>query len=392
MNLIGDEILTMTEQGQLALNINQNQWEKLQTTYSKKELKQFISDTIKNYNVPPPYRYISKEEAESDFIQLQKLDTSNLIIEGKFYSRYSYSIDPDNVYINQNNVGNRCSDYFHQKNRWLCNSITSPSPYRCWYNEKFRLSMLDALFTLKLPKVSNQELRTVLSMRKYVASQFRPSVAKTIYDKFNAKIICDPSMGWGDRLAGFMASKSTKFYLGVDPNTNLSDGYNQQLKYFLPDDKVALHFPACSEDFYFGKSKYDLVFTSPPYLDIERYTSSTDTQSVAKDETQSWVRYVASKSNKEEKLQCWLENFLFVVVDKMIHSLQSKGILAINISDVYCHHKINHLCNPLIAFVAGTNKMEDPKYWGIRMPKRIKTKVAQQDGIFCEPLFIWRKK
>ena len=34
----------------------------------------------------------------------------------------------------------------------------------------------------------------------YIATQFKPTVAKTIYAMTDAKIVLDTSMGWGDRL------------------------------------------------------------------------------------------------------------------------------------------------------------------------------------------------
>ena len=34
----------------------------------------------------------------------------------------------------------------------------------------------------------------------YIATQFKPIVAKTIYEMSDAKTVLDTSMGWGDRL------------------------------------------------------------------------------------------------------------------------------------------------------------------------------------------------
>ena len=46
----------------------------------------------------------------------------------------------------------------------------------------------------------------------YIATQFKPVVAKTIYDMTKANTVLDPSCGWGDRLAGFFASNATEYY------------------------------------------------------------------------------------------------------------------------------------------------------------------------------------
>ena len=51
--------------------------------------------------------------------------------------------------------------------------------------------------------LNDKALREALSMRSYIASQFKPESAKVIYDTFQAKRVLDFSAGWGDRLVGF---------------------------------------------------------------------------------------------------------------------------------------------------------------------------------------------
>ena len=45
----------------------------------------------------------------------------------------------------------------------------------------------------------------------YIATQFKPIVAKTIYEMSDAKTVLDTSMGWGDRLVAFYASNATHY-------------------------------------------------------------------------------------------------------------------------------------------------------------------------------------
>ena len=45
----------------------------------------------------------------------------------------------------------------------------------------------------------------------YIATQFKPNVAKTIYQMTNAKKVLDTSCGWGDRLAGFFCSDAEEY-------------------------------------------------------------------------------------------------------------------------------------------------------------------------------------
>ena len=49
-------------------------------------------------------------------------------------------------------------------------------------------------------------------------SNFRPSAAKLIYEKFGGDVIWDMSCGWGGRLIGFLASSRPK-YIGTEPSS-----------------------------------------------------------------------------------------------------------------------------------------------------------------------------
>ena len=49
-------------------------------------------------------------------------------------------------------------------------------------------------------------------------SNFRPTAAKLIYEKFGGDTIWDMSCGWGGRLIGFLAS-SRKKYIGTEPSS-----------------------------------------------------------------------------------------------------------------------------------------------------------------------------
>jgi glycosyltransferase involved in cell wall biosynthesis len=62
----------------------------------------------------------------------------------------------------------------------------------------------------------------------YTATQFKPSVAKALYEKHDAVNVLDTSCGWGDRLAGFYATPSTKLYVGCDPNPDVFEVYKKQ--------------------------------------------------------------------------------------------------------------------------------------------------------------------
>ena len=210
-------------------------------------------------------------------------------------------------------------------------------------------------------------------MRKYIASQFRPSAAKAVYDLFEAKNILDFSAGWGDRLCGFLASDAVS-YTGVDPNKDAVAKYCDMLDYFYTDRDVTI-FNECAEDVDYGDKMFDLVFTSPPYFDLERYTTESN---------QSWKRY--------KKLDAWLEGFLFKSIEKTWNHLEKDGHLIINISDVYCHHTINKICDPMNDFIDTLANSEYIGCCGYQMMKRPNSKSLKgKSGKFAEPVWIWKK-
>lgn len=360
------------------LYIDKELWISLNKKYTKDTIKQAISDAISNHGIQLPYRKITKDEARDDFVKLKGFDSKSLLFDGKFDTRYEYKYNFLNKYINISTIGNKSSDYFQQENRFMCDSINAPSPYRTWNSERFRLTLLNALWTLKVEKVTMDGMRTLISLRKYIASQFKPSVAKFIYERFKSEKILDFSGGWGDRLAGFYSSNESKEYTVVDPNSKVTEAYSKQIKFYencgVSGKKVNIYNCGAEEiDDY--KNEFDLVFTSPPYFDIERYTNEGN---------QSWKKY--------KKLQSWLDDFLFKSIKTGWNSIASGGHLVINISDVYCHHKIQNICDPMNDYI---KSFPDSKYLGalgMRMAKRPNSKALINKDTVAEPIWIWEKR
>ena len=175
-------------------------------------------------------------------------------------------------------MGNKASDYFHQVERWKCDATGYPSPQKTWENEKFKLTLFRALFSLKVKEINPTVLRSIISLRKYIAAQFRPSAAKTIYEIYKPETVLDFSMGWGDRLLAAHASHYVKRYVGIDPNINLFEGYGKQVRTY---DSIwgkikefELHCGRAEDENIVLNDQFDMIFTSPPYFDKEKYDQS----------------------------------------------------------------------------------------------------------------------
>ena len=392
------------------LYIDEKEWTFIKDTFEKDDVKESLAKVAMTY--PPPYQEISQNECRKDFGKLKGTWVHDLLQEGEWFARaengyeWPLTYKGSQRYIKRNNTGNKSSNFFQQENRWSVDGTISPGPLRTWGEEKFMTSLMGAAYTLKMEKIDKSTLRTMLGLRKYICSQFKPNAAKALYDYFDVKNVLDFSAGWGDRLAGFYASMNTELYVGIDPRKENHPIYEEQARYydkhltfFETPKKTVFHCDA-AEDFDFDQYEdtFDIIFTSPPYFNVERYSY---------DDTQSWVRY--------KNIDQWNVNFLQRSIENMWVSLRSGGKLCVNISDVNASSQGKKkkgwlsICDPMNEFI---DTFKDSDYLGCigmemaarpnslgagtgvesgesnREPEMIK----RFDGKFCEPVWIWEKK
>ena len=163
------------------------------------------------------------------------------------------------------------------------------------------------------------ENRLRQSLKIYTGTQavsnFRPTAAKLIYEKFGGDVIWDMSCGWGGRLIGFLASSRPK-YIGTEPSSKTFEGLKKIKKDFNYLTKsVELH-KLGSEVFEPEKESLDLCFTSPPYFDTEKYSD---------EETQSFKKY----PTKDE----WINGFLRKTIENCFYGLKGNKYMLINIAN-----------------------------------------------------------
>ena len=390
------------------LEINEKEWEYVKETFDKEDVKESLAKVAMTY--PLPYPNLTEKSAYKDFMKLKGMKWNEIMVEGDWYARegtqYTYDLKYDGkpLYFRRLNAGNTASNYFQIKNRWSVDGSVSPGPKRTWENEKFMTTLMGSAYSLKMPKITKNILRTMIGLRKYICSQFKPNVAKIIYDMFEAETILDFSMGWGDRLAGFYASEHGKHYVGLDPRKEnhpiykeQSEFYQKHLGFFEHKRKCDFH---CSpaEDFDFDPlhEYFDLVFTSPPYFSVERYSY---------DDTQSWVRY--------KDIDDWNKDFLHSTLGKLWDSVKKGGYVLINISDVYSNAKWStdrgwlEICNPMNDYLSklgtyqgciGMEMAKRPNSGGAGTAKSYEGSVwteksleNKEDKKFGEPIWVWKK-
>ena len=232
------------------------------------------------------------------------------------------------------------SNYFHQELRLNCSSYSFKSPLDVWYNgtakdiwrclgpmwrgiNGMKTVMLDGKEELRGGRLDDKSYVSAFRLQTYIATQFKPNVAKAIYQMTNAKKVLDTSCGWGDRLAGFFASDAEE-YIGCDPNPNTFKQYLKQIEVynsFLAKPKKTTIYNCGAEDLPWDTIKdIDCAFTSPPYFSTERYNEGGE-----KEENQSWKKF--DEYNK------WRDDFYLPVSKNTFNSLSSTGHMFINIMD-----------------------------------------------------------
>lgn len=359
--------------------VNPTDWSNIVKSYDQQFIIQQLSNAIVEFKIKLPYKNISREDMVLDYMTLKSLDSQTLIKDGQWFNKFDYKYPFLDKYIDLGNVGAKASDYFNQVERWKCDATGYPSPQKTWETEKFRLTLFKALFSLKLPEINPDKLRNCIALRKYIASQFRPATAKAIYDYFKAETVLDFSMGWGDRLVAASSSPYVKTYIGFDPNQNLFNNYIEQIKSYktldMNDKKFVLNCKCAEDETVRVDEQVDLIFTSPPYFDKEKYDQSPD---------QSYIKY--------KKFDSWMNDFLYKTIALRSENLKSGGHLVINISDIYTRHQHYQICDPMNDFIMSTGKFDYIGAMGFRMPKRPMSKSSNNVGVFGEPIWIWKKR
>jgi hypothetical protein len=149
-------------------------------------------------------------------------------------------------------------------------------------------------------------------------ANFRPVVARAIINRFSrrADLVVDFSAGYGGRLLAGLNLERT--YVGIDPAKKQVLGLNQMYRDFRNlTSSIVKIVRGCAEDILpdFDRNSVDLVFSSPPFFNLEIYSD---------EQNQSSRRYL--------KYDEWRERFLRVILAQSRRILRRKGFLVINVS------------------------------------------------------------
>jgi hypothetical protein len=222
--------------------------------------KQIISNKIK---------CISEEDVKNDYEMLKNMMVTTKSTSVEFNERCR--------------VGNNVVDFFTFRERLETRGKYNINFYEFITNieefkkKKFIKTMLTYYETTKNARGLKNEyvvLKEVYNICISAINIFRPLVAVEVYQRFKPTRILDFSAGWGGRAVG--AAVCNISYFGIDINAGLHDPYNKMSAFLNSNTYSSLINMVIADAVTFDYSTivpgYDMVFTSPPYYFIEKYS------------------------------------------------------------------------------------------------------------------------
>ena len=302
--------------------MNQGEFEHHTDRIGKEQFRLDLAEYIANNRPVFPLKEITEKDVRKLFNELKNDDIWKIItpIENvdktvfEKYEDYKYPFKEHGLgLINGPSTYNSISNFFHQDLRLNCGSYGFEAPIEVWTKgtakdiwkclgpiwrgiNSMKKVNIDGEEKLRGGSLVEASYMSAFRLGTYIATQFKPNVAKAIYQMTDAKKVLDTSCGWGDRLAGFYTSDAEE-YIGCDPNPNTFSKYYQQIETYeklLGNTDVKIHAGKMTENSASfigveGKKKVriyrcgaedlpwdeinnvDCAFTSPPYFSTEEY-------------------------------------------------------------------------------------------------------------------------
>ena len=412
--------------------MDQPTFERITNEIGKEKFREELAEYIAEKRPPFPLKQISIGLMEQSFKGLLKQDVweyaqpkeqaQKTIFEK--YDDYKYNYKEHGLgLIDAPSIYNDVSNYFHQDLRLNCSSYSFKSPIDVWTKgtakdiwrclgpmwrgiNGMKPVMVDGEEELRGGQLNDKSYVSAFRLQTYIATQFKPNVAKMVYEMTDAKKVLDTSCGWGDRLAGFYTSKAEE-YIGCDPNPNTFERYAQQIEHYerllgnknsniVIDTFDRNHIITCdgikkvtiyrcgAEDLPWDEiNNIDCAFTSPPYFSTERYNEGGEFS-----QDQSWSKF--------NEYDLWRDNFFIPVSINSYNSLSDKGHMFINIMDPTVKGTRYKSCDELVDALISPRTLGFPKRFkgqiGMRIMQRpqgrAKFKTEEELKAFMNQLYI----
>ena len=321
---------------------------KIQTTpsYLQKLLVKILNLT---HDTPFPTNFIQFDIIGTNYNKL--LENNTLVIDNRIVS---------------NTLGIVWLNYFTLDLMLQANNIGRKTIHEIWGDEYSRYCLWESAIKNKTGKINPMTLVQSYAYKSTRIYNFPPNISKGIYNHFKSKRVLDFCAGYGGRLLGFWQSGAEE-YVGIDPNTEVKyDDIISWLQENTDRDKKVTIINKPAEDVDFKTlGIFDLVFTSPPYFNVEIYSDN---------KTQSCNRY--------KDYELWKDKFLFNTLNKIIPQLNIGGYLAINIKNVKVGSKKYNIADDMVSYLNTIDHLVVQDSIEMVQPKRSKTSLNERIYIY----------
>lgn len=186
--------------------------------------------------------------------------------------------DWENMLDGKARGGLKIIDFFTRVERLDTKGKNGISFYEFIKDPKLKPSQLAFMTKLEAEDPNSNEIQRLWQIFKFEHNSiaaFPPSQMIYALEKYKPNVILDPTMGWGGRLLGACALGATQ-YIGIDSNTDLVLPYHNLKTYVDKMNSSKTHLSLMFRDCLsldYSTLKYDCVFSSPPYYNIEQYAN-----------------------------------------------------------------------------------------------------------------------
>lgn len=242
------------------------------------------------------------------------------------------------------------------------------SPVNAFYDDVVMTEIVENILIKNKDICSDKIILNEICNHKKVkrTSVFPVRVAKTLIAKFgkDKMKILDPCAGYSSRLIGFLTNGYEGTYIGIDPCKKTIEGLKRTYDTLGTSSKNhnCELINDCAETAMNSiNDNFDIIFTSPPYFNLEKYDIN---------QSQSYLKY--------PEYEMWLNDFLFKIIDESYRLLNKDGVFILNVGNA----RSNKIIDDVDKYVNNVFRVEDT----ILMHS-----PSQWHESITEPIFVLRK-
>lgn len=287
--------------------------------------------------------------------------------------------DPESLFkrgvLISSTTGLRLANLFHPR-MWHVQCTRYRSPYQTFQNDSKLERVIEKALRIWPDRYGARAscLRRILkSFSDTVGvSNFRPTAAKALINRYcqPGGRVLDFSAGYGGRLLGAMSLNRS--YTGIDAARAQVQGLRVTVRrlrrqFSYTARAKIVHGSAEDELKHLRSGSFDLVFSSPPYFNREKYSF---------EKGQSFVRY--------PKLDVWIDHFLRPVIVESARVLRDRGFLVIN---------VHNNCEPVAQTVRRCTEhiLKFHQLWQMQLAKLPYKRNSARDAYKTEPVLVFQK-